>query len=337
MIIPGRSGARRRPIAAALLALATAAALAGCSGRSTDASSDASAPASESAVAAFAIDQDFPDPDVLVTDDGLYAYATNAPGKNVQMARSTDDGGTWDVLTEDAFPELPTWAIEGKTWAPDVSANPDGGFIMFVTVANSDPALQCIAVATSDAPTGPFVAAGSGPIVCPEDEGGAIDAAAFTDDGSRYLLFKNDGNCCGQDTWLQIAPLAEDGLSLTDDPEKLIKQDQAWEDYVIEAPTLVTRDGSYVLFYSANDYGSDKYATGYATADAVTGPYTKADEPFLTTDSSDGAYLGPGGQDVVALPGGEELLAFHSWDEGYIYRGMHVEPLSWDGSTPIFG
>jgi beta-xylosidase len=173
-------------------------------------------------------------------------------------------------------------------------------------------------------------------LVCPEDDGGAIDASTFLDeDGTRYLLWKNDGNCCGLDTWLHIAPLSDDGLSLAGKETKLVKQDQPWEGNLVEAPTMVEHDGTYVLMYSANDYGSDKYAIGYATADSPTGPFTKAEEPLLTTDGSEGRFVGPGGQDVVTAADGSDRLVFHSWDVAFLQRAVYVVPLDWDDGRPV--
>jgi arabinan endo-1,5-alpha-L-arabinosidase len=282
----------------------------------------------------FAIDQDFPDPDVLATDGRYLAFATNGAGFNVQTAESADLEN-WTVLASDALPVLPDWALPGKTWAPDVSEFGEGQFVMYFTAASKNPGLQCIGVATSATPDGPFAAAGSAPIVCPDDEGGAIDPATFVDDdGTRYLVWKNDGNCCGLDTWLQIAELSADGTALVGDTTKLLMQDQTWEGNLIEAPTLVKRDGVYVLLYSANDYGGDAYATGYATAPSARGPFAKGDGPLLTTELSDGRYLGPGGQDVVTAADGSDRLVFHSWDSLYIQRGVNVVPLTWHDGVP---
>jgi arabinan endo-1,5-alpha-L-arabinosidase len=326
-------GAPRRTAAAA--SLVAAALLTGCGGGEGQ---DGAAPATgaqESATSGSdpVIDRDFPDPDVLEVDGTYYAYATNGNNRNVQVATSTDLE-SWEVLGEDALPELPTWVVPGKTWAPEVTQI-GSAFVMYPTTTNFDPTLQCIAVATAEAPEGPFEVVGDEMLVCPEDAGGAIDASTFLDeDGTRYLLWKNDGNCCGLDTWLYIAPLSEDGLTLSGEATRLLKQDQPWEGNLVEAPTLVERDGSYVLMYSANDYGSDAYAVGYATADAPTGPYTKAGEPLLTTDGTDGRFIGPGGQDVVTAPDGTDRLVFHDWDVGFTYRGVNVVDLEWEDGQP---
>jgi arabinan endo-1,5-alpha-L-arabinosidase len=334
MILPN---GRSRGVAGALL---LALALAGCAGGQADAPSDGTTPAdATSATDDFAIDQNFPDPDVLAVGDGFYAYATNGAGFNVQTAVSADLD-SWEVQTTDALPALPYWALPGKTWAPDVSESSPGTFVMYFTVASKSPALQCIGAATATSPEGPFAPVGDGPVVCPPDEGGAIDSATFVDDdGTRYLLWKNDGNCCGLDTWLQIAELSEDGTALVGETTRLLMQDRDWEGNLIEAPTLVKRDGVYVLLYSANDYGGDAYATGFATAPSVRGPFVKAEGPLLTTELSGGRYLGPGGQDVVSVAGGvgadaTDVLVFHSWDSLFIQRGVNVVPLDWADGVP---
>jgi arabinan endo-1,5-alpha-L-arabinosidase len=313
--------------------------LCGCGGSPADGDGGADPSAAPSAAADGnpVLDEDFPDPDVLEVDGTYYAYATNGNAHNVQVATSTDLM-SWEVSDADALPTLPTWVIPGKTWAPEVTQLGPGQFVMYTTTTNFQPTLQCIAVATATAPEGPFDVAGDGMLVCPDDEGGAIDASTFADDdGTRYLLWKNDGNCCGFDTWLSIAPLSDDGLTLAGPATRLVKQDQEWEGNLVEAPTLVKRDGSYVLMYSANDYGGDQYAIGYATADAVTGPYTKGEEPLFTTDASDGRYIGPGGQDVVPAADGTDRIVFHSWYGGITYRGVNVLDLTWDDGRPVVG
>jgi arabinan endo-1,5-alpha-L-arabinosidase len=279
------------------------------------------------------IDDDFPDPDVLEVDDVYYAYATEGNLRNVRVARSTDLL-EWEPLP-DALPELPSWIIPGKTWAPEVTEIAPGQYVLYFTATNFRPTLQCVGVATATSPEGPFTVVGEGMLVCPEEEGGAIDASTFLDaDGTRYLLWKNDGNCCGLDTWLQIAPLSADGLTLAGPTTKLVQQDQPWEGNLVEAPTLVERDGTYTLLYSANDYGGPAYAIGWATASSVLGPYTKGEEPLLTTAEVP-EYVGPGGQDVVVGPDGEDQLVFHSWYGERTYRGINVLPLQWQDGVPV--
>lgn len=292
-------------------------------------------PSTSPAAGAFVIDQDFPDPDVMRTGNTYHAYATNTAAVNVQLATSTDLRH-WTVSDRDALPTLPSWALPGKTWAPDVSEFSPGHYVMYFVAADAATRRQCIGVATSSNPEGPFVAVGDSALLCPEDQGGAIDPSTFVDtDGTRYLVWKNDGNCCGLDTWLQLAPLSADGMRLAGPATKLLKQTEAWEGHLVEAPTLVKHGDAYILFYSANDYSGGKYAIGYATAPSVTGPYTKHGTPLLSTSSSHGRYVGPGGQDVVTAPDGTDRLVFHSWDPSFAYRGMNVIPLQWKDNRPV--
>lgn len=312
-----------------LLAFASAACAAGPSperppGGDADAGSEAPTPV---------IDADFPDPDVLEVGGRFYLYATNSSRHNVQVAAS-DDLVDWEVLDLDALPELPGWVIPGKTWAPEVTEVSPGRFVMYPTTTNFDPALQCIAVAVADSPTGPFDVVGDGMLVCPEDEGGAIDASTFRDDdGTLHLLWKNDGNCCALDTWLQTAPLTADGLALAGPPQRLVKQTLEWEGDLVEAPTLVKRDGVYHLFYSANSYGDDSYVMGHATAPGLAGPWTKDEEPFFSTESTAGALRGPGGQDLVSGVSGDRLV-FHAWDPLFLERKVFIAPLVWETGVP---
>ena len=325
------SGSRAGRLAAVILALTAVLGTAGCASGAGHAGSSGSASGP-----AFTIDQDFPDPSVLVQGGTAYAFATNTPGFTVPFATSTDMKH-WTLSGSDSLPQLPSWARPGRTWAPAVAEVSSGHFVMYMTAQDAASGRQCIGTATSTSPADAFHPAGDAPIVCPTEVGGAIDPSTFRDgDGSLHLVWKTDGNCCGLDTWIETAPLSADGLSLTGPPVKLLKQDKAWEGSLVEAPVLVRRAGEYVLFFSANDYGTDRYAIGTATGSSVSAPFAAAAKPFLSSASSGGRYIGPGGEDVVTFKG-HDWFVFHSWDEAYSYRGMIVRPLSWKGSTPVLG
>ena len=90
-------------------AVALVVVLPGCSGGGSDDAASSTAPTS-AASANPVIDQDFPDPDVLEVDGTYYAYATNGQNRNVQVASSTDLA-TWEVLGDDALPDLPPWVV----------------------------------------------------------------------------------------------------------------------------------------------------------------------------------------------------------------------------------
>lgn len=174
---------------------------------------------------------------------------------------------------------------------------------------------------------------GNGPLIDQRDIGGAIDASCLTDGDVHYLVWKNDGNSRGQDTWLWGQKLSADGLTLVGTPTKLIKQDQKWEGNLIEAPVLWKHGAKYYLFYSANGYGRCDYAVGYAVAPSPLGPFVKPrTTPWLSSTSD---VCGPGGQDIVTASDGRTWMTYHSWAKGPgSYRSVSMDPLVWNGDVP---
>jgi arabinan endo-1,5-alpha-L-arabinosidase len=282
------------------------------------------------------IRQDFPDPDVLKVGDTYYAYATgNFEAKiSIQAARSTDLVH-WEI-SPDALPAFAPWAEPdpGLVWAPEVTTTADGkGYVMYFAARVAGTSIQCIGVARSAKPEGPFASPDEQPFICQRDRGGSIDPSSFVDeDGTRYLLWKNDGNSGGGETWLTIQRVSADGRTLEGEATQLVKADQSWEGQVVEAPTLWKHAGKYYLFYSANAYNTPQYAIGYAVADTPLGPYQKATKPLVASKLKDGV-VGPGGQDIVVGPDGATWMAYHSWGPGY--RTMSLDELAWDGETPV--
>jgi hypothetical protein len=95
-------------------------ALSGCAGDDPPAAPQDGA--DEAGLVNPAIETDCADPDVVVTADGLVAYATGASGSSaIEVTTSGDDPDTWSNPA-DALPERPDWQPlqQGLTWAPDV-------------------------------------------------------------------------------------------------------------------------------------------------------------------------------------------------------------------------
>lgn len=148
-----------------------------------------------------AIAGDFPDPGILVAGGRYYAYATNGNGKHIQMARSSDLR-QWELLP-DALPLLPSWVApdSARVWAPEVIAI-GSQFVMYYTAHDRASDRQCIGVATSARPEGPFRDTRTRPFLCQPELGGTIDGSPFREGDALYLYFKSDGNCCGIATHL---------------------------------------------------------------------------------------------------------------------------------------
>lgn len=287
-------------------------------------------------------ERDFPDPFVLPVDGGYYAYATNARHMNIQVIHSADLV-TWERVGADgdALPELPEWAAPGEflTWAPSVLAL-DGEYILYYVTRFRESGRQCISYAVSVSPDGPFVDSNPAPLICQLDEGGSIDPEPFRDaDGSLYLLWKNDGNCCGLPVYLYSQPLSADGRILTGEPQRLIAYDQAWEDPLIENPSMALHEGSYHLIYSANWYEGPNYAVGHALCESALGPCIKPlDRPVLV---SAGKSLGPGGASFFRAHDGSQWIAYHAWrfpNVGYPVgaRMFHIAQVEFAGDELVF-
>ena len=302
--------------------------------------------------------QDFPDAFVLPHGSQFIAYATNN-GVNVPVAVS-DDLVHWGFAGDparpgkplDALPKLGSWAKEGFTWAPEVLQLGDK-YLLYYTASDTRKNAQCIGVATAASPFGPFVDSNPEPIVCQLDLGGSIDADPFRDsDGKLYLYFKNDGNRVHARTSLWGQPLAPDGLSVTGQPVELLKDNQGWEERVVEAPTMVRSPAGYELFFSGGFFGWNPdegglspYAMGYASCTAALGPCTAApDNPILHSfnDRDAGCLSGPGHQSIFQV-GARTFMSFHAWeatsgcrkqdDRRYLY----IAPLFWKDGKPQIG
>ena len=328
-----RTSRRRGGLSAA--ALACALVLAACGGSGEEQSSQSSPTTFTNPV----LDVDYPDPHVVRDGDTFYAYATGQSGSTNIAVASSDDLVEWSE-PEDALPERPDWQPlqQGLTWAPEVVEIGDR-WLMYYVAREEASGLQCLALAVATEPAGPFEDTSTEPMVCQRDLGGSIDAFAFTDPSSRrWLFWKNDGNARGLDTRIWVAPLSADGTRLEGAPvDTGLRQTKPWQGALVEAPTVVFHEGTYVLFYSANDYASDAYAMGYATATSVTGPYTdRSEQPWV---DSEGEASGPGGQAVIEVDG-QQWLVYHAWEageEGYDgggRRSMWLDRLTWEPGRP---
>jgi beta-xylosidase len=279
------------------------------------------------------VSEDFPDPGALRVGKTFYLYATQGNGENIQV-RTSPDLVTW-TAQPDALPTLGRWAGAGKTWAPEVLAV-DGSYVMFYTAADIASGRQCIGRAVAKSPGGPFTDTSAKPLVCQADEGGSIDASPFrAPDGSLYLYWKNDGNCCGLPVTLYGQEMDPAAATLTGRPVALLSNTQAWQGNLIEAPEMLSRNGSYYMFYAANDYGSDAYAEGFATCTGPLGPCKDNPEPLLKT-TADAA--GPGHAFLLTV-GKETWILYHAWPPDAIGsarpgRQVWLDKVEWTAAGP---
>ena len=296
--------------------------------------------------------ENFPDAFVLLDGSRFIAYATNE-GRNVPVAISTDLV-KWTFPPDasgkalDAMPELGAWAKEGFTWAPEVSKI-GGNYLLYYTASDRKRDMQCLGLAIASNPLGPFVDTRAEPLVCQTELGGTIDANVLSDsDGRHYLYYKNDGNRVGKSSAIWGQELSADGLSVVGQPVALIRDDKAWEQKLVEAPTMVRAPTGYQLFFSAAYFGWNDdekispYGMGYANCTGPLGPCTKSpDNPILHSYSHRvaGCLSGPGHQSIFKV-GDKTLMSFHAWaatsgcrkadDKRYLY----IAPIFWKDGKP---
>ena len=277
---------------------------------------------------------DFPDPSVTTVGDTYYAYGTNGSTGTVQTLSSTDLVA-WTVLRP-AFEALPGWAQPGRTWAPTV-VQVGTTFVLYYTVRVKGTGRQCISAAVSAQPTGPFVDASWGPLVCQAALGGSIDPSTYRDDfGVLHLIWKSEGEVVGGRAQIWSQDLTPDGLALAGQPVHLLTADRAWQDRVIENPSMFRLDGAWVLTYSGNRWNTAAYATGYAICAGPLGPCLAPVDGIVLRSGP--VLEGPGGAQHFLSTDGRPMLAYAAWDAGGVGypnpRRLHVTGLALSPSGP---
>src|SRR5205085_148867 len=99
----------------------------------------------------------------------------------------------------------------------------------------------------------------------------------------------------------------------------------------VDNPQMVAVGGVRYLFFTAGDWQSAGYATGYAVCASAAGPCTVANDPILR---SYGTVAGPGGGTAARDEAGNWWLSYHAWTRGCTsdacggMRRLYVAPLA---------
>ena len=257
------------------------------------------------------------DPFIFYHNGLYYAYGTGGSGGfDVYSSRNL---GKWQLCPHKALSKDDSYG-EKWFWAPEVYQNPDNGkFYLFYS------AEEHICVAVSDSPEGPF----RQDIQEPMFEEKAIDSSLFIDtDGKAYLYFVRftGGNViwCAEltDDWMHIHP---------ETLKECISAELPWERKmarVAEGPTVLKKDGTYYLIYSANHFQSQDYGVGYATADSPEGGWVKNADPILCKPSN--GLKGTGHGSVFKDRKGNMHYVFHSHkdEENVNPRILHIADIT---------
>ncbi|EYE98363.1 glycoside hydrolase family 43 protein [Aspergillus ruber CBS 135680] len=214
----------------------------------------------------------------------------------------------------------------------------DGRFVLYYSGELKDwKRHHCVGVAVTNntSPLGPYVPQNT-PLVCPLDQGGAIDPSPFKDiDGKLYIVYKVDGNSIGnggrcnnskppfKSVPIMLQELEKNGTTPIGDPVQIFEHDDDEDGELVESPNLIrTAKGIYYLFYSSHCFISPEYDVKYATSPFLRGPYTRAKREFLRTGDFD--LDGPGGA-TVSQDGTKMVFHANCDHERCMYvAGIHI-------------
>lgn len=288
--------------------------------------------------------QNFPDPNVVRDGSTYYAYSTTTGGSYVPAMSSTDLAtwtarpaynpgsfgscvGAYDQYFNDSLPCPASWAVRDpgtahlrtEVWAPGVAKIGGKWRMFYVAKVRNSPLRQCISVAWSDSPLGPFRDDSTGALQCDSDPGGSIDPEPFVDsNGTPYLVWKSEGIIGSTPQRIWSRQLTADGMGFAPGSNQnlLLATQDPWEGSVVENPSMTrTPQGKLWLTYSGNLWNSPSYAAGVASCVSPAGPCGRVSAtPML---SSTGAQNGPGATSFFTDTSGRLRIAYQAWNAPY--------------------
>lgn len=296
------------------------------------------------------LDVAFGDPFVLAAADGrYYMYGTSEGVAGFRVCVS-DDLADWQECGVAYQGREDSWALD-CFWAPEVYERNGRYYLFFSANWRENPQQEGenfrIGVAVADSPAGPFTDLYDRPIF---DSGyPVIDANVLWDDDGRVYLYYS--RCCYkhsveselsawarnedifdqiEESWVYGVEMKPDFSGTVGEPVALLMPPAAmndpqteWESRSVtsrevnrrwtEGSFIFKRSDCYYMMYSANFYGGEHYAVGYATSASPLGPFAKSpDNPVLEKNTDRGGDVtGTGHNMVLTLSGGDMYCVYH--------------------------
>jgi beta-xylosidase len=293
---------------------------------------------------------EFGDPFILKASDGRY-YMTGTGGvRDGFRMLSSDDLVTWQ--DEGRIFQGNTdssWCV-ANFWAPELYEH-NGKFYLFYSADwRENPTNELenfrIGFAVSDTPTGPYTDVLNRPVY---DPGYPIIDANLYFEGDRVYLYYS--RCCYknpveselsewarargmfdeiEESWIYGIELTSDFTGVIGEPVLLLRPpltmddpQTEWESRSVtsgevnrrwtEGSYIFKHNGLYYMMYSANFYGGQNYAVGYATATHPLGPFTKAaNNPVLQKNVEQGGVVtGTGHNSITWSPDDRDMLCVY--------------------------
>ena len=279
---------------------------------------------------------DRPDPTVIQIGDTYWASATSNEWAPLFPIFKSDDLQDWELVTY-VFPDgAPGWAVN-NFWAPELSYDEDQDRVyVYYTARDRESNRLSTAVASADSPEGPFT--DHGPLVA--QELGSIDGYEARDlDGTLYFMWKEDGNSQGQPTPMWAQEINEERTELIGEKYEMFRNDQPWEDNLVEGISIFREGDYFYALYSARSCCdvNCNYVTGIARSETLVGPWEKYEGNPILKDNDDWRCPGHGS---VVRKDGEIFYLYHAYSrEGGVYVGREavLERIIWgEDGWPVF-
>ncbi|WP_082161563.1 glycoside hydrolase family 43 protein [Rufibacter radiotolerans] len=295
----------------------------------------------------------FGDPYVLYDAPSklYYMYGTGGGAKKGFMTYSSPDLVSWKSEGQVFYGNTPgSWDVK-NFWAPEVYRVKNKYYMFYSADWRHNPTNELenfrIGVAVADKPTGPFKNISDKPIFDPGYP--IIDANVyFHPNGKMYLYYSR---CCYkhpvesevaawakktglyqeiEESWIYGVELKPDFSGVIGEPVLLLRPpvnmkdaQSEWESRSVTSKEVNRRwtegsytfkhDDTYYMMYSANHFGGENYAVGYATSKSPLGPFTKAtNNPVLEkNDHKGGEVSGTGHNSIAWSPDGKQMYCVY--------------------------
>ena len=262
------------------------------------------------------------DPYIFKDGEKYYLYCTGADGVHAYVSDKLGDFSHIGIVcsAKDTC----------QYWAPCV-AKIDGKFYMYyscMSTSSDDVHTQCLKVAVSNRPEGPFVYQND--LAKPF----SIDAdVAFTEGGAYLFYSVNDYSAKRVGTRIVLDKLLTPTALAGESKEAVVptldeeifcrdrfKVGEHW--HTIEGANFFYEDGWYYLLFSGNCYENNNYYVGYSRAKADTPDLTTVeflkypnDDTYCPLLCSDGIELGTGHNSTIKVDG-QWYIVYHGRDAG---------------------
>lgn len=261
------------------------------------------------------INKNAPDPAVIQGSDGTYYMYVS--GLHLYTSK---DAVNW---TSKGNISVSGRSLPRQLWAPDIAKVNNIYVLSWAEVGSGK-----IAYATSDSPGGSFTYRGTFSL----GGGIGIDPQIFNDNGHYYLYYASSNN-------IYVSSLGVNGTSIKDGTSHSVlnRLDVSNEDWTVEAPWVIYRNGYFYLFYSTGKwdggagFSKDNYDLRVAKSKSPTGQFERKGQPILTKSSH---FTGPGTATVFSDSTSQDWLIYHARPNGGADRTPMLDPITYVNGWP---